>query len=99
MFKFHLSGFGNIEAIGCIDTIHTYNLNKYDYRDLVEFFCFIAKEQGIVAVQTPKFPYFDVKPFKKSKFIEYSHGTNVCFFNFKEIQIPKDVESCYLELR
>jgi len=99
MFKFHITGFGNIEAIGCIDTIHTYNLNEDDARDLANFLCLTAKELGIVAIQTPKFPYFDVTPFKKSGFIEFPHGTNASFFNFTEIQIPNDVESCYLELR
>jgi len=98
-WKFSFAGFGNIIPFGWLDLIHTYRLNLKEATDLCKYLAITSKDMGWAGLQTPLIPYFDTKPFKKSKFLFFSQTLTMDVFRIKEIPFPEPLESFYFDWR
>ncbi|MCG3221069.1 MAG: GNAT family N-acetyltransferase [Candidatus Heimdallarchaeota archaeon] len=98
-WEFVLAGFGNQTTFGWLDAVHIHRLSSKDATDLAKGLCFEAKKSGWAGIQTPYIPYFDSKPLKKAKFIFFPKRLSLDLFNLKNIDLPEDIESVYVEWR
>ncbi|MGC9779988.1 MAG: GNAT family N-acetyltransferase [Candidatus Heimdallarchaeota archaeon] len=99
VWQFILAGFGNEVPYGWLDTVHAYNLNQKEVKDLANFMSQEAIKLGWKGVQTPYIPYFDAKPFIKANFIFFGKKVGIDLFNWSNIPIPEKIESIYFILR
>ena len=98
-WEFILAGMGNKVPYGWLDMVHIHRLNTKEASNLANYLCQTSKERGWFGLQTPYIPYFDMKPLKKAKFFSFSYKINIDIFNFKNIDIPEEVETFYFDWR
>ncbi len=98
-WKFNFAGYGNIIPFGWLDSVHTYRLSVKDATDLCKYLVLTARELGWYGFQSPYIPYFDPKPFKKSKFLFFPKILTIDVFRRSDIQFPKKINSFYFDWR
>ena len=98
-WKFKFAGYGNIIPFGWLDLVHTYRLSVKDATDLCKFLAFTSHQLGWNGLQMPYIPYFDPKPFTKSKFIFFPKMLTVDVFRRSDIPFPEKIDSFYFDWR
>ena len=98
-WKFNFAGYGNIIPFGWLDLVHTYRLSVEDAVDLCKYLALTSKQLGWHGLQMPYIPYFDPKPFKKSKFIFFPKILTVDVFRREDIPFPEKIDSFYFDWR
>ena len=98
-WRFNFAGYGNILPFGWLDLVHTYRLSTKDATDLCKYLIVTSSELGWLGLQTPFIPYFDPKPFKKSKFIFFPKTLTVDVFRREDIPFPEKINSFYFDWR
>jgi hypothetical protein len=99
VWEFILAGFGNQTPFGWLDAVHIHRMPSKEATDLAKLLCFEAKKRGWSGIQTPYIPYFDSKPLKRAKFIFFPKRLSLDLLNIKNIDLPKKIESVYVEWR
>ncbi|MHA1341471.1 MAG: GNAT family N-acetyltransferase [Promethearchaeota archaeon] len=98
-WKMNLAGFGKYIPFGWLDLVHIYRLNLKEARDLCNYLCMTSKERGWYGLQTPYFPYFNAKPFKKANFIFFPKTLLVHLYVFENLDFPSIIKSIYMDWR
>jgi hypothetical protein len=101
-WKFNFAGYGKTIPFGWVDIIHLYRLSIKEATELCRYFAIISKELGWVGLQSPFIPYFDPKPFRKSKFILFPKILTMDAFQSelrRKIPFPEKIESFYFDWR
>ncbi len=98
-WEFLLAGMGNKIPYGWLDMVHIHRLNTKEASNLAHYLCQTSNERGWYGLQTPYFPYFDMKPLKKAKFFFYGKKINLDVFNMRDVKFPEKVESFYFDWR
>ncbi|HNY50223.1 MAG TPA: GNAT family N-acetyltransferase [Smithella sp.] len=98
-WEMQLAGFGNLVPLGWLDLVHTYRLPLKEATDLAKYLCLTARERGWAGLQSPFIPYFDPKPFKKSKFVFFPKKLGIALFPVTEIDVPEHPRSFYFDWR
>lgn len=98
-WEFFLAGFGHRVRFGWLDAIHTHYLTRREATNMFRKLCVISKDRGWMGLQTPYFPYFDVKPLKKANFIVFPKILTIDFFELTDLNLPETISSCYLDWR
>jgi len=98
-WKMHLAGFGKYIPFGWLDLVHIYRLNLEEATSLCNYLCITAKERGWYGLQTPYFPYFNSKPFKKANFIFFPKRLLVHLYILEDLDFPSKVNSIYMDWR
>lgn len=98
-WEFIFAGFGHFVPFGWLDLVHTYRLSQKEAADLCKYLCVTSKELGWGGLQCPFIPYFDVKPFNKSKFVAFPKILLIDLFELNKIPMPEKIDSFYFDWR
>jgi hypothetical protein len=98
-WKFNMAGFGHSVDFGWLDCVHTYRLDKKEAIGLVRYFCKSCHDLGWKGIQSPFIPYFDAKPFLKSKFRFFPKKLIIQQFSPEKLDLPLKTESLYFDWR
>jgi len=98
-FQMNIAGFNMNAPMGCVEIVHTYRLSVGEATEMCKYFCLMAKGKGWTGLQTPLIPYYDTKPFRKSKFILFPKKMVIGMFAQPHTPLPENIDSAYLDWR